>query len=76
MGAFKYFYTTRPPGGAVPSAEAADGKDEDLDSGKAQPMFEESRKGKIDSNAGIDVYIYAYNSDDDTSDTVALLTDL
>jgi len=67
-GDFKFFYTIRDAGEAAPV--------DDTDSGKYFRMFQRSRNEIISSSNPIDVYIYGYNSDPDSSDVTKLLVDL
>ena len=75
-GAFSIWWTFRPTGDAVPPAESDGVKPEDLDSGDAQPLFEDRRYEEISNSVGIDIYGWAKNSNDDDTDTVKIIMDL
>lgn len=75
MGQYSFFWTTRASGGAAPS-DTTDTSDIELDSGDAQRLFDNNVSEEIASSSSIDVYIWAYNNDDDSSDTASLIVDL
>lgn len=67
-GEFLYFYTTKPGGANAPV--------DDGDIGFSLRLFSRENHECISSDYPIDIYVRAYNSDEDSSDSAKIILDL
>ena len=75
MGEFSYYWTIRLTGEPAPS-DVSNTEVNDLDSGNAQVLFEGDTHTHISNCYPLDVYVWAFNSDDDNDDLAEVIIDL